>query len=70
MHKKLIASMTQITDADKKIPDTSGIVKKTDYNVKTSVIEGKIQSIQIITEKLVKLKKAILIIIMVNTLLL
>ena len=23
-----IASMTQITDADKKIPDTSGIVKK------------------------------------------
>ena len=62
--------MTQITDADKKIPDTSGIVKKTDYNVKTSVIEGKIQSIQIITEKLVKLKKAILIIIMVNTLLL
>ena len=28
MHKKLIASMTQITDADKKIPDTSGIVKK------------------------------------------
>ena len=49
--------MTQITDADKKIPDTSGIVKKkTDYNVKTSVIEGKIPSIQIITEKLVKLK--------------
>ena len=57
MHKKLIASMTQITDADKKIPDTSGIVKKkTDYNVKTSVREGKIPSIQIITEKLVKLK--------------
>ena len=49
--------MTQITDADKKIPDTSGIVKKkTDYNVKTSVREGKIPSIQIITEKLVKLK--------------
>ena len=49
--------MTQITDADKKIPDTSGIVKKkTDYNVKTSVIEGKIPSIRIITEKLVKLK--------------
>ena len=52
-----IASTTQITDADKKIPDTSGIVKKKkDYNVKTSVIDGKIPSIQIITEKLVKLK--------------
>ena len=61
----------KITDADKNIPDTSGIVKKkTDHNVKTSVIEGKILSIQIVTEKLVKLKKTILIIIMINTLLL
>ena len=46
------------------------LLKKTDYNVKTSVIEGKIPSIQIITEKFVKLKKMILIIIMINTLLL
>ena len=35
----------KINDADKKIPDTSGLVKKTDYNFKISEIEGKIPSI-------------------------
>ena len=35
----------KISDADKKIPDTSGLVKKTDYNVKISEIENKIPSI-------------------------
>ena len=35
----------KINDADKKIPDTSGLVKKTDYNAKITEIEGKIPSI-------------------------
>ena len=35
----------KITDADKKIPDTSGLLKKTDYNAKIIEIEGKIPSI-------------------------
>ena len=32
----------KISDADKKIPDTSGLVKKTNYNAKISEIENKI----------------------------
>ena len=35
----------EISDAEKKIPNTSGLVKKTDYNSKISEIEGKIPSI-------------------------
>ena len=35
----------KISDAKKKIPDTSGLVKKLDYNAKISEIEGKIPSI-------------------------
>ena len=35
----------KISDADKKIPDTSGPVEKTDYNAKTSEIESKRPSI-------------------------
>ena len=35
----------KISDADKKIPDISGIAKKTDYNAKITEIEGKIHSI-------------------------
>ena len=35
----------KISEADKKIPDTSGLVKKTDYNAKIPEIEGKIASI-------------------------
>ena len=35
----------KIRDADKKIPDTSGLVKKTDHNFKITEIEGEIPSI-------------------------
>ena len=35
----------QISDADKKIPDVSHLVKKTDLNAKISEVEGKIPSI-------------------------
>ena len=35
----------KIRDADKKIPDTGGLVKKTDCNDKISEIESKISSI-------------------------
>ena len=80
----------------KKIPDTSGLVKKTDYNAKITEIERKIPSISGIatnaaltvaknkipnvsnlvkktdykTQKLMKLKKKLLIIVIINTLLL
>ena len=35
----------KISDADKKIPDTSELFRKTDYNVKITEIEGKIPNI-------------------------
>ena len=35
----------KIKDADKKVPDIIGLVKKDDYNTKISEIEGKIPSI-------------------------
>ena len=35
----------KISDADKKIPDTSGLIKKLDYNAKFSEIKIKIPSI-------------------------
>ena len=35
----------KISDANKKIPDTKGLVKKTDYNSKITVLENKIPSI-------------------------
>ena len=35
----------KISDADKKIPNTSGLVKKTDLNAKITKIEGKIPNI-------------------------
>ena len=79
----------------KKTPDTSGLIKKTDYNAKISEIESKMLSIsglvtnaaltavenkipnvsslvkkQIIMQKLVKLKRKLLILIMMNILLL
>ena len=34
----------KISNADKKIPDTSGLVKKTDCNAKTIEIENKVPS--------------------------
>ena len=38
-------SEKKISDIEKKIPDTSGLVKKTDYNAKVTEIESKIPSI-------------------------
>ena len=35
----------KISDVDKKIPDVSGLVKKTDFNSKITEVEGKIPSI-------------------------
>ena len=35
----------KIKDADEKIPNTSGLVKKTDYNRRTTEIEKKIPSV-------------------------
>ena len=80
-------------EIENKIPDTSGLVKKTDYNAKITRIEGKIPSIsglatnaaltavenkipnisnsvkkQIMTQKLLKLKRNLLIVITINIL--
>ena len=85
--------ITQIKQNKKKIPNTSGLVEKTDYNTKITEIEDKIPTIgglatnaaltavenktpntsslvkkQIITQKLLKLKRNLLIIIMINIL--
>ena len=87
--------MTQINlenvQLENKIPDTSGFVKKTDYNATFSEIENKVTNISGLattsaltevenkipnisslvkkTKKLVKLKKNLLIMIMINILL-
>ena len=37
--------MTQTKQLENKIPDTSGLVKKTDYNAKINEIEGKMPRI-------------------------
>ena len=86
----------KINKVDEKIPDVSGLVKKTDFNAKITEVEGKIPSISglatnseltavenklpdvnglikkklIMTQKLVKLKRKLLIMTMINTLLL
>ena len=39
---------TDKIELEKKIPDTSGLVKKTDYNSKITKIEGKIPSIVLV----------------------
>ena len=51
-HDKLVekvnntdTSMTQTKQLENKIPNTSGLIKKTDYNVKITEIEGKVPSI-------------------------
>ena len=36
-----------ISDGDKKFPDTSGLVKKLDYNAKITELENKILSISV-----------------------
>ena len=52
IHDKLVekvnntnTSMTQTKQLKNKIPNTSGLIKKTDYNVKITEIEGKVPSI-------------------------
>ena len=40
-----LALEEKISDADKKIPDTSGLVKKANHNTKISETENKIPSI-------------------------
>ena len=63
---------TDKTELEHKIPDTSGVVKKTDYNSKITKIEGKIPIIsglvkkKIIAQKLLKLKINLQIIIITN----
>ena len=37
--------MTQTKQLENKIPNTSGLIKKTEYNVKITEIEGKVPSI-------------------------
>ena len=39
----------KISDANKNLPDTSGLVKKSDYNIKITEIEGKTPSISGLT---------------------
>ena len=41
----------KVSDAEKTIPNTIGLVKKTDYNSKITEIEGKIPSISNLVEK-------------------
>ena len=36
--------LKKINDANKRIPDTSGLIKKSDYNARITKIEGKIPS--------------------------
>ena len=86
--------MTQTKQLENKIPNTSGLIKKTEYIVKITEIEGKVPSIsglatnaalsaveekipnisnlvkkQSITQKLLKFKKNLLIMVMMNILL-
>ena len=44
-------SEKKISDADKKIPDTSGLAKKTDLNAKITDIENKIPDVSDLTTK-------------------
>ena len=63
---------TKITEIEGKIPDVSSLATKTEL----TIVENKIPNInnlikkQIMTQKLLKLKKKLLIIIMINILLL
>ena len=95
MYHKLVAKINSIDTSEfvltpsiieNKIPETSDLIKKTDYNTKITEIESKIPGVsnlatkylmlvvlllkQIITLKLLKLKINLIIMIMINILLL
>ena len=95
MYHKLVAKINSIYTSEfvltlsiieNKIPETSDLIKKTDYNTKITEIESKIPGVsnlatkylmlvvlllkQIITLKLLKLKINLVIMIMINILLL
>ena len=95
MYHKLVAKINSIDTSEfvltpsiieNKIPETSDLIKKTDYNTKITEIESKIPGVsnlatkylmlvvlllkQIITLKLLKLKMNLIIMIMINILLL
>ena len=95
MYHKLVAKINRIDTSEfvltlsiieNKIPETSDLIKKTDYNTKITEIESKIPGVsnlatkylmlvvlllkQIITLKLLKLKINLIIMIMINILLL
>ena len=95
MYHKLVAKINSIDTSEfvltlsiieNKIPETSDLIKKTDYNTKITEIESKIPGVsnlatkylmlvvlllkQIITLKLLKLKINLVIMIMINILLL
>ena len=64
MHDKLVAKVNNIdTSGWKKIPNTSRLVKKSDYNAKISELENKIPSISglITTSTLTAVEKKILV---------
>ena len=44
----------RINDADKKIPDASELVQRTDYNAKTTKIEGKIHRISVLSDESIR----------------
>ena len=44
--------MIQINQIEKKNPDTTGLVKKTDYQAKTTKIEGKIPDVSNLAAKI------------------
>ena len=95
MYHKLVAKINSIDTSEfvltpsiieNKIPETSDLIKKTDYNTKITEMESKIPGVsnlatkylmlvvlllkQIITLKLLKLKINLIIMIMINILLL
>ena len=47
-----LATKTALITVENKIPDTRGLVKKTDYNTKITELEGKISDISNLATKL------------------
>ena len=47
-HLRTNKNFKKISDPDEKIPDTSGLVKNTNYNAKITIIESKIFSVTLL----------------------